>query len=597
MDLFADIPSSPLSSAPSGLASRSPSPQPIKAANVGRKRKVADPAPAKSRATRRKTGDDFPMLLTEIREQIVLPKVRKAAARKAVSKKDVAAAKTQTKAEAAAKAAEATEIQDDASKGMGSRAVDEETAQLESNIAEPVTELTCALLPETTNLQASEGKEVEPPVADRTEYRERNEIENIEDEEVPGVENKAESASKQKAIPAVMQEVELVEDEAHQQIDEEETTKDVEGKAPRAATEKQAESITAMVSKVPEDEEEDEFAVDKLTKSLEDAIEEPSITVRSSRRRVAPTKLADDYSSPAKAITATSKRKSQLVRGNWSAEHLLTNPKSKLATCNLPELLSQERAWTLLSRADQLDLISMLPPFIRSNLPDEFPDDMEIPNILRQTMKSNNSFQADVRFFQEDLAAGRYDPQWQKDAQEAMNKRAAGAFDSCKEQNREEFWGQKQKVDWHALSGDSAQYSLGDLAKAGLFEIGDVWALRVSRNGMVVDKEAKVCDPFYVLRVEVLTCLQLIDITPDFSLCFSFPPGQHKFSAPSNGQDVEVQGIKAPNTLCYAILKEDGRLATVRVANAWRDFRCTRRHQDMGSLFDVRELYHSRQSD
>jgi len=239
----------------------------------------------------------------------------------------------------------------------------------------------------------------------------------------------------------------------------------------------------------------------------------------------------------------------------------------------------------------------MLPPFIRANLPDEFPDDMEIPNILRQTMKSNNSFQADVRFFQEDLAAGRYEPQWQKDAQEAMDKRAAGVFDSWKEQNREEFWGQKQKVDWQALSGDSAQYSLGDLAKADLFEIGDVWALRVSRNGMVVDKEAKVCDPFHFLRVEVLTCLQLIDITPDFSLCFSYPPGQHKFSAPSNGEDVEVQGIKAPKTLCYAILKEDGRLATVRVANAWRDFRCTRRHQDMGSLFDVRELYHSRQGD
>jgi len=139
----------------------------------------------------------------------------------------------------------------------------------------------------------------------------------------------------------------------------------------------------------------------------------------------------------------------------------------------------------------------MLPPFIRANLPEEFPADMEIPNILRQAMKSNNSFQADVRFFQEDLTAGRYDPQWQKDAQEAMDKRSAGAFDTWKEQNREEFWGQKQKVDWQALSGDSAQYTLGDLAKAGLFEIGDVWVLRVSRNGMVVDKEAKVCGTPY----------------------------------------------------------------------------------------------------
>lgn len=91
-------------------------------------------------------------------------------------------------------------------------------------------------------------------------------------------------------------------------------------------------------------------------------------------------------------------------------------------------------------------------------------------------------------------------------------------------------------------------------------------------------------------------CTQIIAITPDHSLTLSYPPGQHKFSALSNGEDVVVEGIKAPKTLCDAMLKEDGRLASVRVANAWRDFRCIRRHQDMGSLFDVRELYSSRQS-
>lgn len=156
------------------------------------------------------------------------------------------------------------------------------------------------------------------------------------------------------------------------------------------------------------------------------------------------------------------------------------------------DLLSQERAWTLLDRSEQLELIAMLPTFIRADLP-EFPTDMEIPNILRQVMKSNTYFREDIRLLQEDLAAGRYDPQWQKEAQEATEKRAAGAFDSWKEQNREEFWGQKQKVDWGALSGESAQYTLTDLAKAGLFEVDDLWSLRVSRNGMVVNKEAKVC--------------------------------------------------------------------------------------------------------
>jgi len=133
----------------------------------------------------------------------------------------------------------------------------------------------------------------------------------------------------------------------------------------------------------------------------------------------------------------------------------------------------------------------MLPPFIRDNFP-EFPDDMPIPNVMRQVMQSNNSFQADIRLFQEDLAAGRYDPKWLEDAHEAMEKRAKGHFDDWKERNREEFWGQKQKVDWTTLSGDSAQYTLVDLVKAGSFEVGDIWSLRRGGQGVKVEKEAKV---------------------------------------------------------------------------------------------------------
>lgn len=163
-----------------------------------------------------------------------------------------------------------------------------------------------------------------------------------------------------------------------------------------------------------------------------------------------------------------------------------------------------------------------------------------------------------------------------------MEKRGRGYFDDWKEKNREEFWGQKQKVDWTALSGETAQWTLMDLAKAGIFEVGDVWRLRRQgrESGAVVDKEAK-----------------LVAVAGNGRLTFSFPPGQHKFSGPSSGEDVVVEDIDTPNALCSAILKEDGRLMGVRTANAWKDFRCLRNEQDMGSLWDVRELYHNRQSD
>jgi hypothetical protein len=137
----------------------------------------------------------------------------------------------------------------------------------------------------------------------------------------------------------------------------------------------------------------------------------------------------------------------------------------------------------------------MLPTFLRPDVP-ELPEDVELPNYIRQELKRNNAFQADVRLFQEDLAAGRYEPKWLDDAQAAMEKRGQGHFDDWKEKNREEFWGQKQKVDWTALSSDSAQYTLTDLAVAGLFEVGDLWVMRRSqghtKDRVEVEKEAKV---------------------------------------------------------------------------------------------------------
>lgn len=132
----------------------------------------------------------------------------------------------------------------------------------------------------------------------------------------------------------------------------------------------------------------------------------------------------------------------------------------------------------------------MLPGAFVPDLPEGEP----LPNIPKLFLKSNSSFQADVRLFQEDLAGGRYEAQWLKDAQDAMDKRARGHYDDWKEKNREEFWGQKQKMDWQALAGESSQHKLSKLVMAGCFEVGDIWLLRRSQRGspVVVEKEAMV---------------------------------------------------------------------------------------------------------
>jgi len=94
-------------------------------------------------------------------------------------------------------------------------------------------------------------------------------------------------------------------------------------------------------------------------------------------------------------------------------------------------------------------------------------------------------------------------------------------------------------------------------------------------------------------RLTTETKIQVVGVSGDGLLTFTFPPGQHKLSAPALRQDIELARVQSPRQLSEAMLAEDGRIGT-RSANAWKEFRCTRRNQDMGSLWDVRELHHSR---
>ena len=108
----------------------------------------------------------------------------------------------------------------------------------------------------------------------------------------------------------------------------------------------------------------------------------------------------------------------------------------------------------------------MLPPHV------ELDEDGSIPQgFLKYDLDWRNA----LHQFQVDLEAGRYDPAWLAEAALAMEERAAGVFDSFKETEFEEFWGQKQKVKVH-LSGETASLKLADLIRASLFEVGDIWS-------------------------------------------------------------------------------------------------------------------------
>lgn len=130
--------------------------------------------------------------------------------------------------------------------------------------------------------------------------------------------------------------------------------------------------------------------------------------------------------------------------------------------------------------------------------PDPDPDDPDakIPPLPQEFLRYDNNWRYGVRQFQVDLGAGRYDPEWLRQAAQAMKERAEGKFDKFKEEEFEQFWGQKQKLDYHVIAGESSKVKLETLIQHGVVRVGDVW--KYSRvfgrktERVFVEKEAKV---------------------------------------------------------------------------------------------------------
>lgn len=83
-----------------------------------------------------------------------------------------------------------------------------------------------------------------------------------------------------------------------------------------------------------------------------------------------------------------------------------------------------------------------------------------------------------------------------RDAEGARRQRENGDFDSFKEREFEQFWGQKQRMDMRLSAGECGRIPLGTLVRAGVFLPGDVWrwtfAFGKGADRFVVDKEARV---------------------------------------------------------------------------------------------------------
>ena len=294
-------------------------------------------------------------------------------------------------------------------------------------------------------------------------------------------------------------------------------------------------------------------------------------------------------SPPASSSAAKSRNgRRQPLRGNFSPDYLLKNPKSVIANTNklkLRELLALPGAWTALDRSEQLQLVRMLPGHTEL----EWPDDMEVPSYPSVEVRTNSTLREACNRFQNNLADGRYTDAWLQKAQHAMKERIKGKFDSWKEREMEAFWGQKQKVDWNALAGESSKYTLPDLIKGGCFQNGDVFRFEITRGHK---KQTQIT----MIKEATVTSVDQESGTLDFS----FPPGQHESVKDEyNEGEKEVRFESCNNTtpLLVKMMAQDGRVdPKERMNNAWKLVRILRNKQDMGALFDVRERHANKMS-
>ncbi|KAL3471796.1 Asx homology domain-containing protein [Aspergillus californicus] len=220
------------------------------------------------------------------------------------------------------------------------------------------------------------------------------------------------------------------------------------------------------------------------------------------------------------AKSKTKRNPRRVAKDRWEEEKLMTSDKSQLIDIDLVKLLTQPDAWECLEEAEKEEILELLPGDIHPNTdPSEI--DGKIPPLSQEFLRYSTHWRSGIRDFQLDLQNGHYDPQWQREAEEAAKQRAAGKFDKFKEEEFEQFWGQKQVMDRSLAAGQSSRVKISKLISHGIIRKGDVWRWSRSFRKTLIDKEARIID----IKSTTLT--------------FAVPPGQRVFLGKATSMNLE----------------------------------------------------------
>jgi hypothetical protein len=204
-------------------------------------------------------------------------------------------------------------------------------------------------------------------------------------------------------------------------------------------------------------------------------------------------------------------------------------------------------------------------------------DSTDPPRLDPHWLKYNTDWRHALSRVKEDITEGRNDPEWQRQALAAFKKRKEGDFDTFKDREFEEFWGMKQKLAYNVVAGQSSTLKMETLFERNVLRVGDIFAFarrcRVGGQEILLEKEAKASET------------QEGSHRPKFT----YPPAQFKFSRPN--EDLESEFLTSPESLMRVLMAEDARVRFQDVAavSAWKMIRVTRKNQDLGTMWDLRQ--------
>ncbi|OLN84965.1 hypothetical protein CCHL11_04017 [Colletotrichum chlorophyti] len=119
----------------------------------------------------------------------------------------------------------------------------------------------------------------------------------------------------------------------------------------------------------------------------------------------------------------------------WTAEKLLTDSKSPLASADLRKILCQPAAWEVLSPDERAEIMALLPAgtrIIGSGTDDTHPD--------FDALRNDDNFRHDCATYTDNITQGKHDPEWLDQAWAAHQRRKAGDFDAYLAQKFEDEW-------------------------------------------------------------------------------------------------------------------------------------------------------------